>query len=338
MRFAEPFLLWSLLAVAVVALVSLWLGRWRRRALARLGNVATLHRLSSAPGAEWRGFRLLLLLAGMLALSLALGRPQWGASEQEVRRKGLDLVMVVDVSRSMLAEDLPPSRLERARESIGDLLDRLPDQRVALVAFAGSAQVLCPLTLDHSAARIFLDILDPQLIPEPGTALAQAIQVSRGLFDVGQRKYKVMVLVTDGEDHDTEPQEQIAQAVDEGIVIFSLGMGTITGQPIPVRDESGTMVDYVRDDQGQVVTSRLDTTLLEQAARLSGGAFYLASAGGQELDRIAEAIRDMDRKELSARLATHMEDRFQIPLLLALLALSLEAALSDRRKVIGGNP
>jgi Ca-activated chloride channel family protein len=337
-RFAEPHLLWSLLAVAVVALISLWLGRWRRRALARVGNVATLQGLSSAPGAEWRSFRLLLLLAGMAALSLALGRPQWGASEQEVRRKGIDLVMVVDVSRSMLAEDLPPSRLERARESIGDLLDRLPDQRVALVAFAGSAQVLCPLTLDHSAARIFLDILDPQLIPEPGTALAQAIQVGAELFDPGQTKYKVMVLITDGEDHDTNPQEQIAQAVDEGIVLYSLGMGTTAGQPIPVRDASGKTVDYVRDEQGQVVTSRLDSAILEQAARLSGGDFYLSTAGGQELDRIAESIRDMDRKELSARLATHMEDRFQIPLILALLALALEAALSDRRKVARGSP
>ncbi len=332
MRFAEPHLLWSLLAVLLVALVSWWLGRWRRAALARLGNVETLHRLSSGPGGEWRLFRLLLLLAGMAALALAMGRPQWGASEQEVRRKGIDLVMVVDVSRSMLAEDLPPSRLERARESIGDLLDRLPDQRVALVAFAGSAQVLCPLTLDHSAARMFLDILDPQLIPEPGTALAQAIEVARGLFDAGQTKYKVMVLVTDGEDHDTEPLEQITAAAEEGIVIFSLGMGTTAGQPIPIRDESGTTVDYVRDDQGQVVTSRLDTAILEQAARLTGGAFYLASAGGQELDRIAERIRDMDRKELSARLATRMEDRFQIPLFLALLALVLEASLSDRRK------
>jgi len=337
-RFAEPHLLWSLLAVALVALLSLWLGRWRRRALARLGSVATLRRLSSAPGSEWRVFRLLLLLLGMVALVLAMGRPQWGASEQEVRRKGIDLVMVVDVSRSMLAEDLPPSRLERARESIGDLLDRLPDQRVALVAFAGSAQVLCPLTLDHSAARIFLDILDPQLIPEPGTALAQAIREGRDLFDAGQSKYKVMVLVTDGEDHDTEPMEQIAQAADEGIVIFSLGMGTIAGQPIPVRDESGTTVDYIRDDQGQVVTSRLDTAILEQAAGLTGGAFYLATAGGQELDRIAESIRDMDRKELSARLATRMEDRFQIPLFLALLALVLEATLSDRRKVTRGSP
>ena len=214
------------------------------------------------------------------------------------------------------------------------MLDRLPDERVGLIAFAGTSVVLSPLTLDHSAARIFLDILDPALISEPGTALGGAIEKGRSLFESGERKYKVMVLLTDGEDHDTEPMEQAAQGAEEGVVIYAVGVGTSAGEPIPIRDGAGQIVDYVRDLEGQVVTSRLDSDTLEELARLSGGEYFPSTAGAQELDRIADAIQSMDRKELSSRLATQMEDRFQWPLILALLALGLEAWLADRRRAV----
>ena len=335
MRFARPELLWTLAALPLLALLAVWLGRWRRRALRRLGDPATLGRLSSAPGAERRAAHLALLLLGIAALSVAMARPQWGTRLEEVRRRGIDLVMVVDVSRSMLAQDVRPSRLEQAKEALGELIDRLPGDRVGLVGFAGSAQVFCPLTLDHAAARIFLDILDPTMIPEPGTALGQAIRKAAALFESGEQKYKVMILFTDGEDQDTEPLEAAREAADAGILVFTVGVGTLAGEPIPLKDDSGKVVDYVRDEGGQVVTSRLDVALLEEIARVSGGTYFPATPGQQELERIVEEVSGMDQKELSSRLATNMEDRFQLPLLGAIALLAAEAVLARRRRRAG---
>jgi len=332
MRFAEPALLWALLAVPAVALGGLWLLRWRRRAVRAFGDPDTLDRLSTGPGPERRGGRLILLLVAATALPLAMARPQWGRRLEEVRRRGIDLVLVMDISRSMLAQDLRPSRLEQAKEAMGDLIDRLPDDRIGLVAFAGSAQVFCPLTLDHAAARVFLDILDPTMIQEPGTALGDAIRMALSLFDPGERKYKVMVLITDGEDQETEPLKAAEEAAEAGVIVFAVGVGTQSGEPIPLKDDSGEVVDYVRDQAGQIVTSRLNSVLLEEIARSSGGSFYLATPGEQELDRIAEEIASMDRKELSSRLAGNLEDRYQIPLVLATLALIAEAFLARRSR------
>ncbi len=255
---------------------------------------------------------------------------------EEVRRRGVDLVMVVDISRSMLAEDIRPSRLQQAKETLGNLIDRLPDQRIALVAFAGSAQVFCPLTLDHAAAKIFLDILDPSLVLEPGTAMGDAIRLASSLFDPNERKYKVMVLITDGEDQGTDPLAAAREAAGAGAILHAIGVGTPAGEPIPLKDASGRVTDYVRDARGQVVTSRLDLGLLESIAQTSGGSFYVATPGEQELDRVAETITEMDRKELSSRLATNMQERFQIPLLAAVLALAAEAAVGKRRRARSG--
>jgi Ca-activated chloride channel family protein len=192
------------------------------------------------------------------------------------------------------------------------------------------AQVFCPLTLDHGAAKIFLDILEPGLIGEPGTALGDAIRLGNSLFEEGERKYKVMVVITDGEDQETDPLGAAREVAEAGVILHTIGVGTGTGEPIPLKDAAGRVTDYVRDAAGQVVTSRLDAGLLAEMARLSGGTFYLATPGEQELDRLAETMGDMDRKELSSRLASNLEDRFQVPLLVALLALGVEALLRKR--------
>jgi len=331
MRFAASDLLWTLLALPLLLALALWLARWRRAALRRLGEPATLLRGSTAPGSERRAARLALVLVAACGVSLALARPQWGTRLQEVRRKGVDLVVAVDVSRSMLAQDVSPSRLAVARAALSSLIERLPEDRVGLVAFAGEAQLLCPLTLDHGAARVFLEALDPSLVPTPGSDLAAAIRKAATLFDASARQYKVLVLLTDGEDHDTSPLDAAKEAAEQGVVIFPLGVGTQRGEPIPVREADGQVKDYVRDDQGQVVTSHLDAATLEGIAAAAAGEFHIATAGQQEVGRIAEAIGRMDRKELSSRLAESQEDRYQWPLGVALVALAAEALAGERR-------
>jgi len=331
MRFSASELLWTLLALPVLLLLAVWLARWRRAALRRLGEPATLLRGSTAPGSERRAAHLALILVAACGVSLALARPQWGTRLQEVRRKGVDLVIAIDVSRSMLAQDVSPSRLAVARAALSSLIDRLPEDRVGLVAFAGEAQLLCPLTLDHGAARVFLEALDPGLVPAPGSDLAAAIRKAASLFDASERQYKVLVLITDGEDHDTSPLDAARAAAEQGVVIFPLGVGTQRGEPIPLREADGKVKDYVRDEQGQVVTSRLDVTVLEQIAAAAAGEFHIATAGQQEVGRIAEAIGRLDRKDLSSRLAESQEDRYQWPLGIAILALAAEAFAGERR-------
>jgi Ca-activated chloride channel family protein len=331
MRFAASELLWTLLAVPAVLLLALWLARWRRAALRRLGEPATLLRGSTGPGSERRAARLALVLIAACGVSLALARPQWGTRLQEVRRKGVDLVIAIDVSRSMLAQDVSPSRLALARAALSSLIERLPDDRVGLVAFAGEAQLLCPLTLDHGAARVFLEALDPGIVAAPGSDLAAAIRKGAGLFDASERQYKVLVLITDGEDHDTSPLDAAKAAAEQGVVIFPLGVGTTRGEPIPVRDAEGQVKDYVRDEQGQVVTSRLDVPTLEGIAAAAHGEFHIATAGQPEIGQIAEAIARLDRKDLSSRLTESQEDRYQWPLAVAIVTITAEALAGERR-------
>jgi len=335
MRFARPELLWLLLLVPALGV---WLAAGltrRRRALARFAGETLAERLvQSAP------FPLLVVKSALLAggvgfLVLAMARPQWGTTLEQVARQGVDVMVGIDISESMLAQDVKPDRLTRSRDETSRLLERLQGDRVGLVAFAGSAGVLCPLTLDYNAVRIFLDSMRPDMISYPGTSLAMAIDAATSSFKTEERKFKVLVLFTDGEDLvDPAAVEKAAQeAAAQGIVIHTIGVGTPSGAPIPVPGPDGSVAGYRKDGDGKVVTTRLDESLLSRVAEITGGAYHPATPSESELDRVAEAIAGMDKKDMQARLSTQFEERFQFPLALALIALTTDAFLSGRRRV-----
>jgi Ca-activated chloride channel family protein len=248
-----------------------------------------------------------------------------------VRRKGLDLVIALDTSYSMNAEDVAPSRLEKAKREIRSLIARLKGDRVGLVAFAGTAVLYCPLTLDYGAANLFLDLLDTGVIPEPGTALAPAIETATSAFSATERKYKVLVLFTDGEDLQGDLPAAVEKARDGGVIIYTVGIGTPEGKPIPVRDEKGDIVEYRKDSGGQIVVSRLDERSLAQIAVSAGGRYFRASASENELDAIYDEISKQEKKELESRLFQNFEDRYQYPLALAIAFLVAELWMSERR-------
>ena len=274
-----------------------------------------------------------VLLCGFFTCSiLALARPQWGARLEMVRRKGLDLVIALDTSYSMNTEDIAPSRLEKAKREIRSLIARLKGDRVGLVAFAGTAVLYCPLTLDYGAANLFLDVLDTSVIPEPGTALGPAIQTATSAFSATERKYKILVLFTDGEDLEGDIAAAVDKARDGGVIIYTVGIGTPEGKPIPVRDEKGDIVEYRKDSGGQIVVSRLDETALAQIAVNTGGRYFRASASENELDAIYDEISKQEKKELESRLFQNFEDRFQYPLALAIAFLVAELWMSERRR------
>jgi Ca-activated chloride channel homolog len=328
--FGEPRALLLLLLVPMLGLFLILVRLRRRKLLSRFGSDELVARLLKAPGGSRWAVRMVLILMAATFLVLTLARPQWGQKLEEVHRKGVDVIVAIDVSASMLAEDVKPDRLTRAREEVGSLIDSLGGDRVGLVAFAGVSYVACPLTLDYSAAKIFLDVLDPSLIPVPGTAISSAIRKSMGAFDPKEKRYKVLVLITDGENHEGDAVAAAREAARQGVVIYTLGVGTGAGAPIPLRDAGGGVTGYKQDRAGKLVTSRLDPVGLAEIAEAAGGKYLPATAEGREIREIEERIARMERREVGSRLLITYEERYQIPLAVALAALVLDAGIGSR--------
>jgi len=333
MRFAAPDYLWLLALVPVLAGLLL-LAAWRRgRALDRIGDTALVRRLASSVSAERRVIKAVLLVVAAVFLVLALARPQWGARLETVTRRGIDVIVAVDTSASMLAEDVAPNRLAQARAAVLSLIDLLEGDRIGLVAFAGNAYVACPLTLDYGAAAMFVDVLDTDLLPVPGTAIAAALRTATAAFPEGERRHKVVILITDGEDHEGDIQAAAQEAADAGVIVYTVGIGGPAGTPIPLRNAHGDVTGYKEDKDRRKVTSRLDEGALEAIAAATRGKYHRASAEGVELRSIYEEIAAMDRRTLSTRMQSAFEERYALPLGAALVLLLVETALGDRRRL-----
>jgi Ca-activated chloride channel family protein len=272
-----------------------------------------------------------LWIIGAALLILAFANPRVGTRLVEVKREGVDIIVALDVSQSMRAEDIAPSRLEKAKHEVSGFIQRLKGDRIGLVAFSGAAFLQCPLTTDYSAARIFLDVLDTDLIPVPGTAIADAIKTCTNAFLQGQSTQKVIVLITDGEDHQKKVEEAAREASDQKIVIYTVGMGSPEGEPIPLVNEQGQNIGYKKDENGQVVVSRLNEDLLTEISDITGGDYYRGSPGESELDKIYNKIFGMQKGEIEAREFTDFEDRFQWFLLPGLLCFLVEAVVGETR-------
>jgi len=337
MRFASPELLWLLLALPLLAAGALWSAARRRRSLALFaGGAAWISRFELEVSRNRRAAKALLLYAALASFAVAAARPQWGTRLEPVTRRGSDIVLLLDHSLSMAADDLPPSRLEHARNAIVSLLGKLAGDRVALVTFAGKPTLLCPLTIDHAAVRLFLETVHEETTQVPGTALAEALRVAASAFgddrpSAGERN-RAVVLFTDGEDHEGGLDEQIPALEEAGIAVYALGCGSTRGAPIPLRDDAGAQTGYKKDGEGRIVTTRLDEGLLESLALGTGGRYYRATPSEAEMDDIAGALSGMEQREFGSLLRTRYEERFQIPLLLGTLCLIVESLIGDRRR------
>jgi len=231
----------------------------------------------------------------------------------------------------MMAEDIPPNRLMRARLEIESLIDRLDGDRIGLVAFAGQSFVLCPLTLDYGAAKLFLDSIDTGLIASQGTAIAQAIRTATDAFGTDEQKYKALVLITDGEDHAGEALAAASLAAEAGVRIFAVGIGTQDGELIPVKKEGRT--EFLKDREGNVVKTRLDEATLVEMARETNGGYVRSQRGRVGLDEIYAQISEMEKRELGSRKLSQFRHRYQWPLAIALIGVILESLMSDRRRI-----
>jgi Ca-activated chloride channel family protein len=335
MRFAAPaFLWWLLLAPAIVALWGISSWRARRRLLRFAGGEEGAARFAGEASAHRRAAKGVLLLLALVSGVVALARPQWGTGVDAVTRRGVDVVLLVDTSRSMAAADVPPDRLGLARHAAGSLVDRLAGDRVALVSFAGRATLAAPLTLDHEAIRLFLEGLDPEAVSVPGTALADGVRAAvRALApkEGGEARGRAIVLFSDGEDHEGGLDEAIDVARKAGAKVWAVGVGTESGAPIPDGDRG----EWKKDRDGRVITTRLDAATLARLAEETGGTYHTATAGEVELDAIARDLGAMEGQETGTVLRTRYTERFAIPLAIALAALVAEVFVSERRRRAG---
>lgn len=316
--------------VPALILFFLYVLRAKKRALQAFGNPLLLQKLAAGAGRgrQWLKWGLLILAVALLSLTLA--RPQIGTKLEEAKREGVDVMIAVDVSTSMLARDIPPSRLEKAKHEVDSFINRLEGDRVGLIAFAGTAFVQCPLTLDYGAARMFLDVLEPGLIPTPGTNIGQAIELALRSFESRDRQHKVLILITDGENHEGDVMKLAEEAERQGVIIHCVGIGSPQGVPIPQMDGSG---GFKKDRSGQVIMSKLDEVTLEKIALQTNGKYYRASSGEDELKKIYTDINRMEKKELGSLQYTQFEDRYQYVLVFVLALLVLELLIPERRKV-----
>jgi Ca-activated chloride channel family protein len=335
MVFGNEFVLNGLLLLIPLFFFLRWSWARRRKALAQIGNIELLERLTVHVSREKQRARLVMIFFSVLFLILALARPQWGVKETTLVTKGRDIIIALDTSASMLAEDIQPNRMARAKHELERLIDRLQGDRVGLIVFAGEAFVQCPLTSDYTAAKMFLSEVDVGTVPVPGTSLDRAIDLARNKFVETERQYKVLILLTDGEQTTGDPMPAVEKAAAEGIQIYTIGIGSLSGVPIPIRDEKGQLVEWKKQKNGELVQSRLDEGMLLKIATATGGKYYHASADEFELNKIYEDI-EQNRAEKTQRslLTVQYEDRFQWFLLPAFILLMVETMLSDRKRIV----
>lgn len=336
MQFAAPQALYLWLLLPLVVLFFSWSAKRKARAIEALGEPALLERLSLGTSRSRDRVKLILFSSSLFFLVLALARPQWGRGEQEFSARGVDVFLVLDTSFSMDATDVAPSRMERARYIASELMDRLQGNRIGVIAFSGTAFVQCPLTLDYGAARIFLDTVSTGIIPEPGTQIGHAIEAARKGFVSRNSRYKVVILLTDGEQQEGDVATVAETAREDGIVIHAVGVGTPGGEPIPVRNERGEVTDYVRDDDGQPVLSRLDERTLGTLTLATGGEYHRVSERDSEIETLSALVLEMEGDELSSQLFTRYQERFYWPLAIALALLVGDTLLGrDKRRLVG---
>jgi Ca-activated chloride channel family protein len=333
LQFGYPYLFYLYWIIPLLIGFFIWSYYQKRRLLYRIGDEELVQQLILSSSRRKQNWKIAIVVISIIILIFALADPQIGTKLEEVKRSGVDIFVALDVSKSMLAEDVAPNRLEKAKHEVSTFIDRLQGDRIGLICFSGIAFVQCPLTLDYSAAKLFLNDIDTDIIPQPGTAIGNAIDLAQQSFVHKELKHKVLILITDGEDHEGDPVEVAKEAKKEGIIIYTIGIGSQQGAPIPEFNRYGNRVGYKKDRDGQVVTSRLDVLTLEKIAFETGGKYYISSSGESELNKIYQEISDMEEKELSSRQFTQFEDRFQIFLFITLLLLIFETLLSERRKI-----
>ncbi len=324
-RFAHPEYLYLLLAAPALVALFAWALYDRRRRLARFGDPATVATLMPDASTGRMKLKFILFTTAVILVILAAARPQFGSKLREQKSEGIEMMLAVDISNSMLAEDFEPNRLERTKYAINKLFDGLEQDRVGVIVFAGDATVQLPITSDYRMAKAFAKRISPSMASVQGTSIGKALSLAEMSFSSGSGDSRVIILITDGEDHEGNVMQAAERAAEQGIRIFTIGIGTPEGAPIEIGGE------FIKDEKGDMVVSKLDEMMLQEIARITGGAYIRATKQSIGLDEIVRAINDMEQSELSTVRFEEYNEQFQYLIAVAFALLLVEFWLLDRR-------
>ena len=329
-RFAHTEYFYLLLLLPVFIIIYLAWNSWRKKALKRFGDTKVIQVLMPRYSGSKPMLKFTILIIAFIFFVVGIADPQVGSKLEKVKREGIDLFLVLDVSNSMLAEDIKPNRLDRAKMAISRLVDKLQGDRIGIVVFAGHAYKQLPLTTDYSAAKLFLSAVDTKIIPTQGTAIGEAINMAVSSFDDSKHN-KAIVIITDGENHEDDAVGAAKAAAENGIKVFTIGMGLPEGAPIPLYDRNGNKLGYKKDKQGKTVITKLDEDMLRKIAAAGDGSYVRANNATTGLSKVLEDINQIQKEEIETRQFTDYEDRFQVFLAMALILLLTELLIADRR-------
>ncbi len=332
-RFQHPDMIY-LFAAAPLLMVLFWLFvRWKKKSLLIFGKIEIIQQLFPDVSNTRPSVKFWIRWVAFVMLIIGLCGPLIGSKLEEVKRKGSDIIICLDVSNSMLAEDLLPNRLERAKQAINRLIDKLEGDRIGLVVFAGDAYTQLPITTDYAAAKLFLTQISTDIVPKQGTAIGAAIDLATTSFTDTIKKNSAIVIITDGENHEDDAIESAKSATEQGVKVYTIGMGSEQGTPIPIYN-NGAKVGYRQDHSGQTIMTKLNSVMLEDIAEAGKGKFIHATNSDDGLSIMLKELNSLDKKEFKAKMYTSFENQYQLFIAIALVLLLIDFIIGENKSKV----
>jgi Ca-activated chloride channel homolog len=328
-RFANPEYFWGLLIIPLLLVLFIYSRIKRQKAIRLFGSENTMKLMMPNVSRPRPVFKFIIVMLALVFFITGLARPQFGSKLKKVKREGVELMIVLDVSNSMMAEDIEPNRLERAKRAIARLIDKLKNDKIGLIVFAGQAYTQLPITTDYNSAKLFLASVSPELIPVQGTAIGAAIDLATRSFTPSKESNKAIIIITDGENHEDDAVGAAKAASEKGIVVHTIGMGLPQGSPIPVFING--QKEYRKDNDGKPVVTKLDETMLEQIAATGKGIYIRANNAQVGLNTLFDEINKMQKTEMESRIYSEYNDQFQILFIIGLALLFIEFLILERK-------
>ena len=326
----EKIWFWTLLIIPVIVVFFLLLLLWKKQTQKKFADKALLKRLSPNQSVFKSALKIIVLSLAFASLAIALVNPKIGTKLETVKREGVDIVFAIDVSKSMLAEDIKPNRLEKSKQLVSQIINNLGSDRVGIIAYAGKAFPQLPITTDYSAAKLFLQNMNTDMLSSQGTAINEAILLAKTYYDDDEQTNRVLVIISDGEDHSEAAVQVAEQASQEGIKIFTIGVGETKGGPIPLK-RNGIVTGYKKDSQGETVITRLDETTLKNIAAQANGQYIQGRTTDKVVNQMKDILNKMDKTEFEAKQIADFKDQFQWFLGLAILLFFIDIFLLERK-------
>ena len=329
-RLDEKIWFWTLLVIPVIVLLFIALQLWKKSAQKKFANTQLLKRLSPNQSLFKSILKLVVLCLAFMFLSLALVNPKIGTKLETVRSEGVDIVFAVDVSKSMLAEDIAPNRIEKSKQLVTQIINNLASDRIGIIAYAGKAFPQLPITTDYAASKMFLQNMNTDMMTSQGTAIREAIELAKTYYDDDEQTNRVLVIISDGEDHEGDAAEIAEEANEQGIRIFTIGVGHQKGGPIPIK-RNGVVLNYKKDKNGETVITKLNEDTLKEIAKEANGVYINGSNTNDVVDTIKELLDKMDKKEFESKQIADFKDQFQWFLAFGIFFLLIDILLLERK-------